>query len=79
MQHTDKLHHKPLEGLPWYFWYPSAETTAICHPDEKYNAEKRVWNVKMFTLINKSYTLLCTFVSYVEKGKYVPTENRGHI
>lgn len=78
MQHTDKIHHKPLEELPWYFWYPSAETTAICHP-EKYNAEKTVWNVKMFTLINKSYTLLCTFVSYVEKGKYVPTENRGHI
>lgn len=41
--------------------------------------EKIVWNVKMFILINKSYILLCMFVLYVEKGKYVLIENCGYI
>lgn len=67
-----------MEGFLWYFWYFLVEIIVICY-FEKYNVEKRVWNVKMFILINKSYILLCMFVLYVEKGKYVLIENIGYI
>lgn len=67
-----------MEGFLWYFWYFLVEIIVICY-FEKYNVEKRVWNVKMFILINKSYILLCMFELYVEKGKYVLIENIGYI
>lgn len=63
-----------MEGFLWYFWYFLVEIIVICY-FEKYNVEKIVWNVKMFILINKNYILLCMFVLYVEKGKYVLIEN----
>lgn len=62
-----------------FVWYFLVEIIVICYFDEKYNVEKIVWNVKMFILINKSYILLCMFVLYVEKGKYVLIENCGYI
>lgn len=68
-----------MEGFLWYFWYFLVEIIVICYFDEKYNVEKIVWNVKMFILINKNYILLCMFVLYVEKGKYVLIENIGYI
>lgn len=67
-----------MEGFLWYFWYFLVEIIVICY-FEKYNVEKIVWNVKMFILINKSYILLCMFVLYVEKGKFVLIENIGYI
>lgn len=67
-----------MEGFLWYFWYFLVEIIVICY-FEKYNVEKIVWNVKMFILINKNYILLCMFVLYVEKGKYVLIENCGYI